>query len=267
LKILVVMGSPRKGNTYQACENLRSKMEQYNRYDFEYLWLRDAMLLPCRGCYSCIRKGEHTCPNQDDAAGIGQKMAQADGIVFASPVYGMNVSGQMKNFIDRFSYIFHRPRFFGKKACLVVTTGALGQKEVIGYLDMVASVWGCNVAGKAALITPPSGISPRRVELNNKIIGQTASGFAAALGETAQVSPGIRKVFIFHAQRAAFSNMEKESPCDYQYWKEKGWLSSNARYYTDVPVNPLYSTIGTIAGAFLSRKVRNDFREGREKTA
>lgn len=263
MKILVVMGSPHKGSTYQACENLRSEMEQYNRYDFEYLWLKDVLLLPCRGCYSCIRKGEQTCPNQDDATVIGQKMAQADGIVFASPVYGMNVTGQMKTFIDRFSYIFHRPRFFGKKACLVVTTGALGQKEVIWYLDMVASVWGCDVAGKAALITPPSGISPRRSEKNKKIIAQAASGFAGALGGTTPVSPGIRKVFIFHAQRAAFSNMEKESPCDYQYWNDKGWLSSSARYYTDVPVNPLYSTIGTIAGAVLSRKARNDLREGR----
>jgi hypothetical protein len=66
------------------------------------------------------------------------------------------------------------------------------------------------------------------------------------------------KVIIFHAQRTAFSQMEKESPCDYQYWKTKGWLSPGARYYVDVPANPLYGAIGSIVEWIQVRNVRKD---------
>jgi multimeric flavodoxin WrbA len=48
-------------------------------------------------------------------------MHAADGVIFATPVYVMNVSALMKTFIDHFSYIYHRPRFFDKKALLLST--------------------------------------------------------------------------------------------------------------------------------------------------
>jgi multimeric flavodoxin WrbA len=76
--------------------------------------LKDVDLSQCRGCFGCFVKGEDHCPCKDDAS-IEQKMHDADGIIFATPVYGMNISALMKTFIDRFSYIFHRPRFFTKK--------------------------------------------------------------------------------------------------------------------------------------------------------
>lgn len=85
-------------------------------------------------------------------------MHDADGIIFASPVYGMNVPGLMKVLVDRFSYIFHRPRFFEKKALLLCTTGALGQKDVLKYLGLVAGVWGLDVVDRIGLITPPGDL-------------------------------------------------------------------------------------------------------------
>jgi multimeric flavodoxin WrbA len=106
-------------------------MKSYGDVVFEDLMLRDADLSQCTGCFVCIQKGEEHCPRKDDAPAIEQKMHDADGVIFSSPVYGMNVSGLMKVFVDRFSYIFHRPRFFEKKALLLTTTGALGHKDVL----------------------------------------------------------------------------------------------------------------------------------------
>lgn len=34
---------------------------------------------------------------------------------------------------------------------------------------------------------------------------------------------------------------------DYAYWKEKGWFSPEAKYYVDMPVNPVYNAVGWIA--------------------
>lgn len=140
MKILVVMGSPRKGNTYRAAERTRELMEAHGPVEFEYLWLGTARGSPCRGCFARIAKGEEKCPNRDDAPAIDQKMREADGVIFASPVYGMNISGLFKLFVDRSCYIFHRTRFFDKKALLLTTAGALGVKEVLSYLALVAQV-------------------------------------------------------------------------------------------------------------------------------
>ncbi|NTW92333.1 MAG: flavodoxin family protein [Methanoregulaceae archaeon] len=257
VKILVIFGSPRKGNTFRATEELRGILLQEFPVEFEYLWLKDANLLPCKGCLSCFSRGEEQCPNNDDAPLIEQKMREADGVVFATPVYGMNVSGQMKIFIDRFCYIFHRPRFFDKKALLLTTTGALGHKDVLKYLDTVARVWGFEIAGTVGLVTPIP-LPRHRVEGNRKAIAKAAKKFAAALRCRVRKSPGLMDVVIFHGQRAAFSQLERLSPADYQYWNEKGWLERSAKYFVDVPVNPLYHAIGMVVEWISARQIRKD---------
>ncbi len=214
--------------------------------------------MPCRGCFVCIEKGEEKCPNRDDAPAIEQKMREADGVVFASPVYGMNVSGLFKLFVDRFCYIFHRPRFFEKKALLLTTTGAVGTKETQSYLSLVAQVWGFEVAGRAGLITPPGPIPEYRAEENERKLAKAAVSFYRALQTGRRKSPGLKDVVVFRAQRGSFGELEQAAPVDHRYWKEKGWLEPGARYYVDVPVNPVYSAIGRIVDRQARRQIRKD---------
>jgi hypothetical protein len=47
----------------------------------------------------------------------------------------------MKNFIDRFAYVSHRPRFF-KPALVVSTTGAVGLETTLFMLGLMAGSWG-----------------------------------------------------------------------------------------------------------------------------
>jgi len=259
-KVLVIMGSPRKGNTFRACEELRGLIEMKLPVDFEYLWLKDADLAPCKGCLACFSLGEDHCPSHDDARIIERKMEDADAVVFATPVYGMSVSGQMKIFIDRLSYVFHRPRFFDKKAIIITTAGILGNDDVQKYLDMVARIWGFEVAGKAGTVTAEP-LSRRQTEQNRKEIARAAKEFAAALNRPARRSPGLMDVLIFHGQRAAFSQLMGVSPADFRYWKEKGWLDSGVKYFVDVPVNPVYHAIGTVTGWLSARQIRKDMME------
>jgi multimeric flavodoxin WrbA len=256
-KILVIMGSPRKGNTFRACEDLREMLEQELPVEFEYLWLKDASLLHCKGCLACFTRGEERCPNRDDAPLIAQKMRDADGVIFASPVYAMSVTSLMKNFIDRFSYTFHRPRFFEKKALLLTTTGALGHKDVLKYLDTVARVWGFEIAGSVGIVTPIP-VPRHRIGENRQAITRAARDFASALSRRTRQGPGLYDVIVFHAQRAAFSQLEKASPADYRYWKEKGWLDHGVNYFMPVPVNPVYHAIGTVIEWFAARQVRKE---------
>lgn len=259
-KILVIMGSPRKGNTFRACEEIRRIMEQELTLEFEYLWLHDANLLPCKGCLICFTGGEGRCPNRDDTPHIAQKMHDADGVIFATPVYGLNVTGQMKTFIDRFSHCFHRPRFFGKKALLLATTGIIGYEDVLKYLDTVARLWGFSVAGRAGLLTAEP--VPRRLaEKNNHEIARAARDFIFALQQPGEIRPGLYDVIVFHGQRGAFSQLAEISPADYQYWKERGWLDRGTRYFVDVPVNPLYHAAGVVIEWISARQVRKDLQQ------
>ncbi len=260
MKILVVMGSPRKGNTYRAAERIREAMQSLGDVEFEYLMLKDADLAQCLGCFLCFEKGEEHCPRKDDAPSIEQKMHEADGVIFASPVYGMNVSGLMKVFIDRLSYIFHRPRFFDKKALLLVTTGALGEKDVLDYLSLVAGIWGFEVAGRVGIVTPP-GISARQMQENEQKLMQAAKAFADTLNRKTRRSPHLRDVIVFRAQRGAFDELRKHAPADYAYWNEMGWLEPGKRYFVDVPVNPVYDAIGRVVEWQTRRQIRRSLAE------
>ncbi|KAF5091249.1 NADPH-dependent FMN reductase [anaerobic digester metagenome] len=255
--ILVIMGSPRKGNTFHACEMFREYLEQEIPVQCEYIWLKDLNLHPCRGCLLCFTKGEQACPIHDDIPGIQEKMRKADAVIFASPVYAMNVPSQLKLMIDRLSFTFHRPEYFDKKAFLIATTGALGHEDVLKYLADVAGIWGFEVVGKAGMVTPIP-VPAHLAERNRKTLQQTAHTFSAALKRTRRRSPGLKDVIIFHGQRAAFSQLKAVSPADYHYWNEKGWLDKKVKFFVPVPVNPLSHAIGVLVEWIAAKKVRKD---------
>jgi multimeric flavodoxin WrbA len=263
MKVLVIMGCPRKGNTYRAAKRIEEVMQSKGDVEFEYLMLKDANLSQCCGCLVCFGEGEDHCPFKDDAPLIEQKMHDADGVIFATPVYGMNVSAQMKTFIDRFSYIFHRPRFFDKKALLLCSTGLIGHRDVLDYLELVAGIWGFEISHKVGIITRVP--LPVKTELENeRKLKQAAVIFHDALMKKARRSPGLRDVFIFRGQKATFRELAYISPADHTYWKEKGWLDPKTKYYVNVPVNPLYNVIGWTAEQFLKRKMIKEMREAQK---
>ena len=253
-RVLVVMGSPRRGNTYGAAERLRARMEANGPVAFEYLWLRDAALVQCRGCAVCVGKGEEHCPNRDDVPAILQRMREADGIVLASPVYDWQVTGLLKVLIDRLSYTMHRPHLYGKKV-LVLATGMLGTKDVERYLTSVAQFWGAEVVASAGLITPPT-ISARQQERNERVLAKAAASFSRALEPGRRTSPPLRSVLYFRGGRALIDEQQDETPVDYRYWKEHGWLEPGANYYTDAAVNPLYTAIGRLVEFVMRRAIR-----------
>jgi multimeric flavodoxin WrbA len=257
-KIVVIMGSPRKGNTSRACEEFQKHLQEICPAEFDYVWLKDAGIKPCTGCFVCFPRGEDKCPNRDDDIRIiEQKMLDADGVVFASPVYSWNVTGQMKTFIDRLSFTGHRPRFFKKKAFFLVTTGIMGADDVLKYLKTTAWAWGFECAGTAGLITP-NGVVPRdRAEKNSRLLKKGAELFSAGLHRTTPLRPGIMDVIHFYSMRGNFSQTETVSPADYWYWKRQGWLSPETKWFQNVPLNPLYQLLGKIVEMYAERAFRN----------
>lgn len=264
-RVLVIMGSPRMGNTMRAAQAIEERMKELGEVAFEYCMLKDADLARCRGCFVCFQKGEEHCPLHDDAPDIERRMHEADGVIFATPVYGMNVSGLFKTFVDRFSYIFHRPRFFDKKALLLTTTGALGEKEVLDYLDLVARIWGFEVAGRVGLITPPYDLPEEKVRRNAETLDAAARAFHGSLYRPRR-SPGWKDILVFHGMRATFRELAAHAPVDYEYWEQKGWLDRKTRYFVEGPVNPLYHALGSLIEWYIGRQVRKEMAGLRRKS-
>ena len=98
-KILIISTSPRRGGSMERlCDVLEEEIRK-NGKQAERLNVNDWNIHPCTGCDSCRESGE--CIQQDDMKVILEAMQAADAVVFASPIYFYNMSGQMKVVLDR----------------------------------------------------------------------------------------------------------------------------------------------------------------------
>ena len=115
MKCLVIHGSPRRGNTWDVLKLTEEEMNKNGEFEFEEIELAKENIPTCLGCFNCIIKGESLCPHKNTIQRIVSKIEEADAIIITSPVYSMQITGLLKNFIDHMSYNFHRARFFIKK--------------------------------------------------------------------------------------------------------------------------------------------------------
>ena len=140
MKYVIINGSPRKKNTWSVVKQVKSNLEG----EFDEIHLASRKIPMCNGCFKCIMEGENVCPHFDYVNPIVEKLKECDGIIIASPVYAMNVTALLKNFLDHTAYFYHRPEFFTKKALVVVTTAGAGHKKVAKYIDETLRHWGVN---------------------------------------------------------------------------------------------------------------------------
>jgi len=125
MKILGIVCSPRlHGNTEILMQEALKSAEEEGA-EVELFKLSGKTIYPCDGCDSCVKSGK--CRINDDMEPLYQKMAEADGIIFGTPVYFWSVCAQAKIIIDR-TYAFRRQRSLRNKvgAVLVATTRAGG---------------------------------------------------------------------------------------------------------------------------------------------
>jgi multimeric flavodoxin WrbA len=102
MKITAFNGSPRgkNGNTYIMVEEFLAGAKEAGA-ETGHILLADKEIKPCLGCFSCWIKTPGQCVIKDDMAEILSQITGNDIIVYATPLYVFNVSGLMKNFLDR----------------------------------------------------------------------------------------------------------------------------------------------------------------------
>ncbi len=242
MKVLAIMGSPRKGQTERMMSIFENELTALDKIEFEYLFLREQNLQACKGCAVCLEVGEEKCPIRDDRDLILQKMEEADGVIFATPNYSLQVSGLMKTFFDRFCFVFHRARFFHKTSMAFVTQGVYGASDIVKYIDNVVGFWGFNIC-KGIVLNIPWGVKNPKAQYpeteNAKLearIKEAALRFYKELLVRENKQPSIKRLMFFRLTRSAHK-YSKEHKRDYEYFHNNGWLESAYFYETKLDIH------------------------------
>ncbi len=134
MKMLVVLGSPRKnGNSETLAKKVAEGIEKGGG-EVDYIRLNDLNIRPCQGCGGCEKTGD--CVLKDDLTPLFEVVDAADRLLLVSPVYFYGLSGQCKIFGDRFQSRWARryllkERFRvgeGRKGYLLSTAATTGPK-------------------------------------------------------------------------------------------------------------------------------------------
>lgn len=103
MKVLLFNGSPKaKGCTYTVLCEIAKTLEE-NGVDAEIIHIGSNVSSGCMGCGYCGKNGK--CVNDNDILNsLIDKVKEADGYVFGSPVHYAAASGAITSFLDRLFY-------------------------------------------------------------------------------------------------------------------------------------------------------------------
>ena len=73
-------------------------------HEVEVISLKDKTISFCKGCLACQKTFK--CVIKDDAMEIAEKVKEADTLVFTTPIYYYEMSGQMKTLLDRLNPLY-----------------------------------------------------------------------------------------------------------------------------------------------------------------
>ncbi|MFX1600919.1 MAG: flavodoxin family protein, partial [Promethearchaeota archaeon] len=98
--LLGICGSPRKQGTEYAVQYALSYAAKKYGFDTDFWTVRNKKINFCLHCDHCIRE-KKGCINKDDMEDLYIKLEEAKFILFGTPVFQGNLSGQLKTVMDR----------------------------------------------------------------------------------------------------------------------------------------------------------------------
>jgi multimeric flavodoxin WrbA len=125
MRIVGILGSARKGGNTEGLLNVALDEAAKGGCSTSRILLRDKTIGPCDGCMGCAKTG--ICVVKDDMEEVYREIRQADGIIWATPVYYWSMSGLTKNALDRtFALNFPTLQQAGKIGGAIFTAGTRG---------------------------------------------------------------------------------------------------------------------------------------------
>jgi multimeric flavodoxin WrbA len=126
-KVLIISTSMRKGGNSDILADEFMKGAEESGNQVEKISLINKQIGFCKGCLVCQKTQE--CVIKDDAVDIAKKVKNADAIVFATPIYYYEMSGQMKTLLDRLNPLF--PSDYSFREVYLIASAADSNKEAM----------------------------------------------------------------------------------------------------------------------------------------
>lgn len=130
-KVLIISSTLRKkGNSEVLAEYFKKGATEAGN-EVEKISLSGKNINFCKGCLSC--QETQKCVIKDDANEIVEKIKNSDVIVFATPIYFYEMSGQMKTLLDRTNPLFPSDYKF-RDVYLLVTAADTAERAADGAI-------------------------------------------------------------------------------------------------------------------------------------
>lgn len=232
-KVLVISGSARKnGSGIKAFKMFKEKFDPLH-YDFEVLHLSDYNLQDCIGCTVCFKKEK--CFMEDDLDTVLDKIMKVDGVIFITPIYNMNISGSLKTFFDRTTYLLHKPVFYDKHSYIISSTDMGGTKLVNLYLKYIMNAYCIDNAGSTDVISNKIKSNENYKVNLSKRFDKESSKFMASLAKGKEYEPKFSQIVRFNLWRIKALKSQDVYPGDFRYWSND--FLTNSNYFYPVKVS------------------------------
>ena len=167
-KILIITTSLRRGSNSDALAEQFAKGAAQAGHSVETLSLRDKNLQFCRGCLACQSPGK--CVIRDDVAPMLEQIRTADVLVFATPIYFYEMSGQMKVLLDRTDPLY--PVEYSFRDIYLLATAAEGEEcAVDGAVNGLNGWIACfEKARLAGVVRGVGADGPNTIQINPAMV-------------------------------------------------------------------------------------------------
>lgn len=166
-KVIVISTSLRKGSNSEMLADKFIEGAVLAGHEVEKISLIGKEIQFCKGCMACHKLMK--CAIKDDVNDIMKKVLEADVVVWATPVYYYEMSGQMKTLIDRMNAMYTQNYKF--RDVYLLTTAAEDEPEMPKRVEAGLTGWtDCYPESRLAGVLFCGGVDgPREIEGNSKL--------------------------------------------------------------------------------------------------
>lgn len=231
-KVLAIIGSPRKGDTYNAVKRYEEEMNRHEEVCVDYLMLSEYGLVDCTGCHNCIMRGREFCRENRKIKELTDKMREADGVILATPVYNQHVTALMKKFMDYMTFLWHRPELFGVKF-LGISSGGGMFGPVFKYVKMNVKSWGGTWVDGIGFLHDESLTDTFRNK-HDKDVRKMAEKFLNAMEIKDFPKPTLGRLMMFNVWKMNAVAAKDMVVKDFEHWTETNWFNMDYYYKTRI---------------------------------
>lgn len=228
MKICVINGSPRMGNTYRATQIFVDELVKCGGVEITEFFFPKALPEFCTGCQLCLGNPREKCPHTQYVTPILDAIIEADALIIGSPHHGAStMPAGLKNLFDHLDFltltVAPREEIFGKKA-FIITTGT-GSTSAINPIAKCLKFWGINRVFSLGLRMFTDKWDKMPV-LKQRRFENALRRKAKRFYRVKRHWPYPGTIFMYHMAKMVLRKYVGKGAYPYEYWLERGWFGN-----------------------------------------